>query len=47
MRPAARGLRYDDPQLAIDWPLPISRISDRDRALPLLPVKARDLQSAG
>ena len=44
---AARGLRYDDPQLAIDWPLPVSRISDRDRALPLLPVKASDLQSAG
>jgi dTDP-4-dehydrorhamnose 3,5-epimerase len=44
---ASRGLRYDDSQLAIDWLLPVSRISDRDRALPLLPVKARDLQSAG
>ena len=30
---AARGLRFDDPRLAIDWPLPVSRISDRDRGL--------------
>jgi dTDP-4-dehydrorhamnose 3,5-epimerase len=44
---AARGLRFDDPGLAIDWPLPVSRISDRDRALPLLPAKARDVLSAG
>lgn len=30
--PAAQGaLRYDDPHLAIDWPLPVSSISDRDR----------------
>ena len=33
---SARGLRYDDPALGIDWPLPISRISDRDRSWPLL-----------
>lgn len=32
----ARGLRYDDPALAIHWPLPVSRISDRDRSWPLL-----------
>jgi dTDP-4-dehydrorhamnose 3,5-epimerase len=44
---AARGLRFDDPRLAIDWPLPIGRISDGDRALPLLPAKARDVLSAG
>jgi dTDP-4-dehydrorhamnose 3,5-epimerase len=35
----ARGLRYDDPVLAIDWPLPVSRISDRDRSWPLLDAK--------
>jgi dTDP-4-dehydrorhamnose 3,5-epimerase len=30
--PAAQGaLRYNDPRLAIDWPLPVSSISDRDR----------------
>jgi dTDP-4-dehydrorhamnose 3,5-epimerase len=26
-----RGLPYDDPALAIDWPLPVSVISDKDR----------------
>lgn len=37
---SARGLRYDDPALAIDWPLPVSRISERDRSWPLLKSKA-------
>ena len=31
---AAAGIRYDDPRLAIEWPLPVAVISDRDRALP-------------
>jgi dTDP-4-dehydrorhamnose 3,5-epimerase len=31
---AAAGIRYDDPRLAIQWPLPVAAISDRDRALP-------------
>lgn len=43
---AGRGLRFDDPQLAIAWPLPISRISDRDRSLPLFGAKANDLLDA-
>lgn len=25
------AVRYDDPDLAIDWPLPVTRISERDR----------------
>jgi len=33
---SAAGIRYDDPQLAIAWPLPVSVLSDRDRSLPLL-----------
>ena len=30
------GLRHDDPALAINWPLPVTAISDRDRTHPLL-----------
>jgi len=32
----ARGVRHDDQQLAIAWPLPVSVISERDRTLPTL-----------
>lgn len=31
------GLNPLDPELAIDWPLPVSEISERDRTYPLLP----------
>jgi dTDP-4-dehydrorhamnose 3,5-epimerase len=30
----ARCLRWDDPTLGIPWPLPVSEISERDRAAP-------------
>lgn len=30
------GLRYDDPKLGIKWPLPVSVVSEKDRALTLL-----------
>lgn len=33
---AEGGLRYSDPRLAIDWPLPVTDISDKDRRWPLL-----------
>jgi dTDP-4-dehydrorhamnose 3,5-epimerase len=31
---AAAGVRYDDPAFAIDWPLPVTMISDKDRSWP-------------
>lgn len=30
------GIRWNDPQLAISWPLPVVGLSSRDRKLPLL-----------
>jgi dTDP-4-dehydrorhamnose 3,5-epimerase len=33
---AERGLRYDDPVLGIEWPLPVTAISDKDASWPLL-----------
>ena len=33
---AERGLRYSDPMLGIDWPLPVSAISEKDASWPLL-----------
>lgn len=31
---AETGVRWDDPQLAVAWPLPVMDLSDRDRNLP-------------
>jgi dTDP-4-dehydrorhamnose 3,5-epimerase len=33
---AVRGLRYDDPTVAIEWPLPPRALSDQDLGWPLL-----------
>lgn len=33
---AESGLRYDDPRAAIAWPLPVTKLSVRDRDHPLL-----------
>lgn len=33
-----RGLRYDDPSLEIDWPLPVSEISEKDTNWSLLKI---------
>ncbi|RDB42556.1 dTDP-4-dehydrorhamnose 3,5-epimerase [Halomonas sp. DQ26W] len=33
---AERGLRYSDPRLAIDWPLPVTVLSDKDASWPLI-----------
>lgn len=32
-----RGLRYDDPALGIQWPQPVTTISEKDTVWPLLP----------
>jgi dTDP-4-dehydrorhamnose 3,5-epimerase len=37
---AERGLRYSDPLLGIDWPLPVTVISDKDATWPLLQADA-------
>jgi dTDP-4-dehydrorhamnose 3,5-epimerase len=35
-----RGLRYDDPSFDLDWPLPVSVITEKDRSWPdFVPVK--------
>ncbi len=34
---AEAGIRYDDPVVSINWPLPVSVISERDISHPLLP----------
>lgn len=31
-----RGVHFEDPTLAVPWPIPVSIMSDRDRALPFL-----------
>lgn len=31
-----RGLRYNDPALGIEWPLPVTSMSDKDKTWPLL-----------
>jgi dTDP-4-dehydrorhamnose 3,5-epimerase len=37
---SARGLRYDDPVLRIEWPLTVTAVSDQDRSWPLLETKS-------
>lgn len=39
---ASRGVRYDDLELGIPWPLPVTSLSDRDATLPSI----ADLNSA-
>lgn len=33
---SARGVRWNDPLLGIDWPLPVASMSERDKMLPSL-----------
>ena len=34
----ARGIRFDDPAIGVNWPLAVTAISDQDRTWPLLQV---------
>ena len=36
---AARGIRWDDPVLGVQWPLPSPTISEKDRTYPLLETR--------
>lgn len=36
---AEAGMRFDDPAVAISWPLPVGDLSDRDRSHPLINFK--------
>jgi dTDP-4-dehydrorhamnose 3,5-epimerase len=38
------GLHYNDPRLGLEWPLPVSVISDKDREWPMLSVQENDLK---
>jgi dTDP-4-dehydrorhamnose 3,5-epimerase len=42
---AEGGLRYDDPCLKLQWPLPVTTISDRDRSFVLLDAIGAELES--
>ncbi len=33
---AERGLRWNDPEINIEWPMSVSKISDKDRNLPVI-----------
>jgi dTDP-4-dehydrorhamnose 3,5-epimerase len=41
-----RGIRFDDPAIGIDWPVPVTIVSDKDRSWPLLQVSAEAGTSA-
>lgn len=40
-----RGLRFDDPALQLQWPIPVEIVSDKDRAWPLFDARPASLNS--
>ena len=38
------GVRYDDPKIGIDWPLPVAQLSDKDTNYPLMTENFKGLQ---
>jgi dTDP-4-dehydrorhamnose 3,5-epimerase len=37
-----RGIRYDDPVVAITWPIPVETVSDKDRSWPDFEATAKE-----
>ncbi len=35
-----RGIRFSDPALGINWPLPVAEVSDRDHEHPLIDARS-------
>ena len=42
---AASGVRFDDPAFGIEWPLPVSSVSERDRNWPDFDVASGNTES--
>jgi dTDP-4-dehydrorhamnose 3,5-epimerase len=42
---AEGGLRHDDPRLGLIWPLPVTEITEKDRAFPLLSESEQEIVS--
>lgn len=42
-----RGIRYDDPALGIDWPIPVTAISEKDAAWPPLQIETAHITHEG
>jgi dTDP-4-dehydrorhamnose 3,5-epimerase len=40
---AEGGLRHDDPRLGLTWPLPVTEITEKDRAFPLLSESEQEI----
>ena len=40
---AEGGLRHDDPRLGLTWPLPVTEITEKDRASPLLSENEQEI----
>jgi dTDP-4-dehydrorhamnose 3,5-epimerase len=40
---AEGGLRHDDPRLGLIWPLPVTEITEKDRAFPLLSESEQEI----
>ncbi|MCZ2460040.1 MAG: dTDP-4-dehydrorhamnose 3,5-epimerase [Chitinophagales bacterium] len=42
-RESEGGIRYDDPKVKINWPLPVTLVSDKDMGIPLINEKFKGI----